>query len=56
MTENSGGKENERIVHLVAQKPLELELESKPTRSEQDEETWSKKDSLGLSLKDLLAV
>lgn len=56
VTENSGGKENERLARVAAQKALELELESKPTSLEQDEETWSKKDSLGLSSKDLLAL
>ena len=56
VTENSGGKENERTARVVAQKALELELESKPTSLEQDEETWSKKDSLGLSSKDLIAL
>ena len=37
VTENSGGKENERLARLVAQRAVELELESKATTIEEDE-------------------
>ena len=56
VTENSGGKENERLARIAAQKALDLELESKPTTLEEDEESWNKRDSLGLNSKDLLAL
>ena len=42
VTENSGGKENERVARLAAQKALELELTSKETTLEQDRELLSK--------------
>ena len=56
VTENSGGKENERIARLVAQKAIELELESKGTTLEEDECTWSKRNILGLSEEECLAL
>ncbi len=56
VTENSGGKENERLARVAAQKALELELESKPTSLEEDEESWKKRDSLGLNSKEILAL
>jgi len=54
--ENSGGQENERLARIAAQKALEIELASKPTTLEEDEETWKNRDSLGLNSKDSLAL
>jgi hypothetical protein len=56
VTEYSGGKENERIARNVAKKALELELMSKATTLEQDEQTWKIRDSLGLSAQETLAL
>merc|ERR1711976_1011009 len=42
VTENSGGKENERLARIVAQKAIQLELDSKPTTLEEDEELLKK--------------
>jgi len=43
VTENSGGVDNERAVRVVAQKALELELESKKTTIEEDEALLEKR-------------
>jgi Rubisco LSMT substrate-binding. len=56
VTEFSGGKENERIARNVAKKAMELELMSKPTTLEEDEQSWKIRDSLGLSAQDVLAL
>ncbi len=58
VTENSGGKENERLARLVAQKALELELEAKETTLEDDQQLLNKmyNDSTGWSSADILAV
>lgn len=56
VTEDSGGKENERLARVAAQKALELELESKPTTLEQDEESLKNGSSLGLTDQELLAL
>lgn len=56
VTENSGGKDNERTARLVAQKAMELELMSKATTLEQDQETWKKRESLGMAKEDVLAL
>jgi len=56
VTENSGGKENERVARIAAQRALGLELESKATTLEEDEESWKKRDALGLSSKEILAL
>ena len=47
---------NVRMVAEDELSELNVELESKPTSLEQYKETWSKKDSLGLSSKDLIAL
>jgi hypothetical protein len=56
VTENSGGKENERLARVAAQKALELELLAKPTTLKEDEETWKNRDSLGVGIEDILAL
>ena len=56
VTENSGGKENERLARIAASKALELELELKATTLEEDEESWNKRDTLGLNSKEILAL
>jgi len=56
VTVNSGGKENERLALVVAQKALELELLAKPTTLGEDEESWKNKNSLGLGTEDMLAL
>jgi len=57
VTENSGGKENERLARFAAQKALELELEGKETTLEEDEElmkkmvTWSDAEMLAVQFR-----
>jgi hypothetical protein len=58
VTENAGGKENERLARLAAQKALELELDSKDTTLDEDEELLKKMydNKAGWSNDDRLAV
>jgi len=56
VTVNSGGKENERLALVAAQKALELELLAKPTTLEEDQESWKNRNSLGLDMEDILAL
>lgn len=55
--EMSGGPENERMARVAARKALELELSSKPTTTEQDEELLKRmKSGKGTDPEDMLAV
>lgn len=56
VTEYSGGRENERLARVAAQKALEIELESKPTTLDQDEESLKNRSLLGLADRELLAL
>ena len=53
VTVNSGGKENERLALVAAQKALELELLAEPTTLEEDQELWKNRNSLGLGMEDI---
>ena len=47
VTENSGGEANERVVRIVAQRALELELETKETTLEEDQKLLDRMNSQG---------
>jgi hypothetical protein len=53
VTVNLGGKENERLALVAAEKALELELLAEPTTLEEDQELWKNRNSLGLGMEDI---